>query len=93
MNTTIKIKNILGVDEVRSSVSMKLKITVQWKDMGFKYLDLKNITAMNTSTASDIDRIWTPNLVFTNTRNSQRVSFKNESTHAEIEIIEGMMIF
>ena len=66
---------------------MKLKIAVQWKDIGHTYLDLKNITAMNTLIASDLEKIWTPDLVFTNTKDSRRVTFKNESATVEIQII------
>ena len=70
-------------------VTMKLKISVQWKDVQLKFLDLKNNTAMNTVTATDVEKIWTPVLLFTNTKISQLVTFKNESGTVEIGIIDG----
>ncbi len=85
--------NILAVDEVQSLLTMKLKLTIKWKDIRLKYLDLKNITAMNTVITSDLEEIWTPVLFFTNTKISQRVTFKNESATVAIEIIDGKESF
>ena len=81
--------NILAVDEVQSLLTIKLKLAVKWKDIALKYLDLKNITAMNTVITSDLKEIWTPVLFFTNTKVSQRISFKNKSGTVAIEIIDG----
>ena len=81
--------NILAVDEVQSLLTIKLKLAVKWKDIALKYLDLKNITAMNTVITSDLEEIWTPVLFFTNTKVNQRISFKNESGTVVIEIIDG----
>ena len=81
--------NILAVDEVQSLLTIKLKLTVKWKDIALKYLDLKNITAMNTLITSDLKEVWTPVLLFANTKVSQRISFKNESGTVAIEIIDG----
>ena len=93
LTTTIAIKNIIAINEVQSTVTMKLKISVQWKDVELKYLDLKNNTAMNTVMASNVEKIWTPVLLFTNTKISQLVTFKNESATVEIEIIDGKAIY
>ena len=81
--------NILAVDEVQSLLTLKLKLVIKWKDIALKYLDLKNITAMNTLITSDLNEIWTPHLLFANTKVSQRISFKNESGTVVIEIIDG----
>ena len=48
---------------------------------------------MNTLSESQLEEIWTPDLVFVNTKNSQRVNLKNESSVMAIEIIKGMYIF
>ena len=46
---------------------------------------------MNTLSASELEKIWTPDLVFTNTKNSQRLNLKNESSVVAIEIIKGKL--
>ena len=43
---------------------------------------------MNTLPASALEKIWTPDLVFTNTK-QKRVNLKNESSIVAIEIING----
>ena len=68
---------------------MKLMLTVQWKDIELKFIDLKNKTTMNTVMVSDVEKIWTPVLLFTNTKISQLVTFKNGSATVELEIING----
>ena len=91
--TDIVIKKIFEVHEAHSLLKIKLKLTLRWIDVRLKYLDLKNITVMNTVIASDLEEIWAPVLLFPNTKNGQRVSFKNESAAVEIEINGGKMCF
>ena len=93
LNTTIKIKSVLAIKEVQSMITLKLKISVQWKDVALNYLDLKNNTALNTLSPSEVDKIWTPTLLFTNTKISQLVTFRNESATVEIKLIEGNISF
>ena len=45
---------------------------------------------MNAISKSELEEIWTPDLLFVNTKNSQRVDLKNESSVVEIEIIKGI---
>ena len=45
---------------------------------------------MNQISASELEEIWTPDLVFLNTKNSHRVNLKNESSVVAIEIIKGI---
>ena len=87
--TDIVIMKILDIDEGQSLLRMKLKLSLYWKDIRLKYLDLRNITDMNTVFTSDLERIWTPALLFPNTKYSQRVVFKNDSAIVAIQIIEG----
>ena len=48
---------------------------------------------MNTISHSELEEIWTPDLLFVNTKKSQRVNLKNESSVVAIEIIKGMSIW
>ena len=82
--------NIFEVDEVQSLLTLKLKLTLGWIDRRHKYFNLDKNSDMNTISASELEEIWTPDLVFANTKNSQRVNLKNESSVVTIEIIKGM---
>ena len=47
---------------------------------------------MNTLSASELEEIWTPDLLFVNTK-EKHANLKNESSAVSIEIIKGMYIF
>ena len=89
--TTIKIKNILAVDEVQSLLTLKLKLTLKWIDVRLKYRNLDKNSDMNNITPYELEEIWTPDLMFANTKNSQVVNLRNKSSVA-IEIIKGRYI-
>ena len=80
--------NIFEVDEVQSLLTLKLKLTFKWIDVRHKYFNLDKNSDMNTLPASALEKIWTPNLVFTNTKQNH-VNLKNESSIVAIEIING----
>ena len=66
---------------------------MKWIDVRHKYFNLDKNVWMNTLSESQLEEIWTPDLVFVNTKNSQRVNLKNESSVMAIEIIKGMYVF
>ena len=82
--------NIFEVDEVQSLLTLKLKLTLRWIDRRHKYRNLGGSSYMNQISASEMEEIWTPDLVFLNTKNSHRVNLKNESSVVAIEIIKGI---
>ena len=86
--TTIQIKNILEVDEVRSSLTLQLKLELRWIDSRLKYFNLNKKSDMNTLSASELEEIWTPDLLFVNTK-EKHANLKNESSAVSIEIIKG----
>ena len=83
--------NIFEVDEVQSLLTLKLKLTLRWIDRRHKYFNLDRNSDKNTLSASELEKIWTPYLVFANTKNSQRLNLKNESSVVAIEIIKGKL--
>ena len=86
LHTKIVIYNVLELDEVRSVMILKLKLTVYWTDTELKYFDLKPNGDMNTLTPSEIEQIWIPTLLFTDTKYSQFVDFKNNTAVVQIDI-------
>ena len=85
--------NIFEVDEVQSLLTLKLKLTFKWVDVRHKYFNLDKNSDMNTISPSELEEIWTPDLVFVNTKNSHRVNLKNESSVVAIDIIKGTSVF
>ena len=89
LNTAVEIKNILELDEVLSLMTLQLKLTVEWIDSRLEYVDLKSDQNLNRLTPLEMDEIWMPTLVFTNTKMRQEADFKNKSAFASIRINEG----
>ena len=88
--TSIEIINVLELNEVQSLMSLQLKLTVEWSDSRIgAFLDLKQKPNLNSLTPAEMNDIWMPTLVFTNTKNKQEANFKNQSTYATIKINEG----
>ena len=52
------------------------------------YFNLNKKSDMNTLSATELEEIWTPDLLFVNTK-EKHANLKNESTAVSIEIIEG----
>ena len=71
-------------------MTLKLKLTLKWIDSRHKYFNLDINSDMNTISHSELEENWTPDLLFVNTKKSQRVNLKNESSVVAIKIIKGM---
>ena len=79
LHSSIEIINILSLDEAQSSMTIQLKLTVEWIDSRLEFVNLKNKQEMNTLTPEELDQIWMPTLVFSNTQNKQLAYFRNNS--------------
>ena len=88
LHTSIEVINILALDEAESSMTLQLKFTVDWTDSRLEYINLKTKPEMNVLTPIELDEIWMPTLVFSNTRNKQQAYFRNNSI-TTIKIKEG----
>ena len=69
----------MSLDEAQSSMTIQLKLTVEWIDSRLEFVNLKNKQEMNTLTPEELDQIWMPTLVFSNTQNKQLAYFRNNS--------------
>ena len=81
------------MDEAISKMTLQLKLTVEWIDSRLNYVDLKREKNLNRLKPQEIQNIWMPTLVFTNTKMRQEADFKNISTFATISINEGRKLF
>ena len=90
MYTIIDIKKIFDVDEVQSLLTLRLKLTLKWIDSRHKYYNLDGNSKMNQISESELEDIWTPNILFANTKYGNRVNLKNDTSVVTIEVIKGM---
>ena len=64
VNVSVKLLNILDVDEVDFSISFQFRITLQWFEYRTSYNNLKKNRYMNSFTQEDINKLWLPLLIY-----------------------------
>ena len=87
--TFIEILNVLSLDEVLSQMTLQLKLTIQWTDTRLQYCNLNPNPEKNYLSFDEIEELWIPTIIFTNTKNRQRANFRNDSSSAKVIINKG----
>ena len=64
----VAILEILDIDVVSSILGMKYALRMQWRDSRVTFRNLKGETFMNAVNEDDADKIWIPEVVYTNTK-------------------------
>ena len=67
VKVSLTLKNVVAIEEEDHSISLKFRITMEWKDNRVTYQNLKRDWTINTVREEDVKRLWLPLLVYTNT--------------------------
>ena len=68
VNITIKLLNVMSIDEVGNTVDLKFEIELEWFDHRLTYNNLKkNRAFLNKLNETDVQRIWLPLIIYQNT--------------------------
>ena len=67
VNISIKLLNIVDIDEVDYSITFQFEITLEWLEYRASYNNLKKDIYMNSLTEDDIDLLWLPTIIYANT--------------------------
>ena len=73
INVSLDILKILEINEVEGIFHVSFRLHVTWFDFRLIYANLKNDEDLNTLTEQEKADIWTPNVVFSNTKNQAKV--------------------
>ena len=76
INISINISKITEIKEVDMKFSAKLKLSIKWFDRRLTWMNLMDNRGLNILTDSEINNIWVPELLFTNTAEN----FKTDKT-------------
>ena len=87
----IDIRQILELDEVKSLMSLQLRLKIKWTDPRIDLKNLKQKASKNMLTMDEMNQIWVPTLLFSNTKTREEASFENQSTYALANISNGMI--
>ena len=83
INVTIDILKILDINEVEGTFEVSFELHSSWVDDRLTYANLKQDSDLNTLTEQEKEDLWTPNIVFSNTK-SQNSVIKDAKVIAKI---------
>ena len=75
---------IQDIQEVAQYLEVKFKINLQWKDARVMFYNLKEDENMNSLTLDEQLKLWTPTIVFWNTKDQLR-TINDKTTFASIK--------
>ena len=78
---SIDIKEIISINEVEQIINIQFKLEMTWFDSRLQYYNLKENQKMNTLTFPELEGIWVPQILFSNTQH-QLISKKDEKSFA-----------
>ena len=79
------LESILDLDEVKSMIKLKIKLTVKWQDSRLTYVKI-HPKRKNLITLSQKNDVWLPSLIFENTKHVTEVSFDDELSRGIIQL-------
>ena len=68
---------VLSVDEINEEFYISFNLKTQWYDSRLKFNNLKKQEDLNVLTPAQHSSIWTPNLIFYNTKSKKKSSLKD----------------
>lgn len=77
---------VLEIDEVSSLFSVKLQLTLTWKDQRLKYKDLWRDDTINVLANDAKAKIWIPKLQFSNSKDITKANFDDDASMGSLEI-------
>ena len=78
-------ESILDLDEVKSFIKLKIKVTVHWQDSRLTYVKV-HPKRMNLISPSQKNALWLPFFLFENTNDVTELSFDDELSHGMVEM-------
>ena len=103
VNVSMAILDILSIAEVDLVFDLKFRFVMVWYDYRLKYHNLKVVRSSNSFSRDEIDKLWIPNLVFSNTENSESTVGNDESevtvtregsfSESSVDVMEEINIF
>ena len=67
VTVSIILMKIVSMEEVHHSIDFQFGILLQWKDVRLTYFNLKQKSSLNALSDQDIDALWLPRVIYSNT--------------------------
>ena len=77
---SLTLMKVVAIEEVEHSIFLQFEINLMWKENRVRYQNLKEKTSLNALSDSDIQKLWLPLLIYSNTdqKQSTRLGWINE---------------
>ena len=103
VDITMTVMDVLKISEVDLVYVLKFRLLMVWYDYRLKYHNLKEERSLNSLSRNEIDQIWIPFVVFSNTENSESTVGDDESevtvsregsfSESSVDVMEEINIF
>lgn len=91
VNISIDIRKILDIDEIEGIFELSFGLHTTWLDERLVYTNLKQSSNLNTLTEKEKEDIWTPAIVFSNTKKQDSVITDKRVIAKVSRLGEGVM--
>ena len=103
VKVSIAVMDVLSISEVDLTYVLKFRFLMVWYDYRLKYHNLKQERSLNSLSREEIERLWIPFLVFSNTQKQESTKGGDETevtitregnfTESSVHVIEEINIF
>ena len=91
VSVSVRLLNIVSIDEGENSIDFQFEINLEWKDYRITFNTLKDQTYLNTLGDEDIGNIWLPSVIYDNTdqKETTRLGWTTEWSTSVNVVKEG----
>ena len=91
VHVSLRLLTVMNLNEDENTIDFQFEIILEWRDYRISYSNLKTESFLNALTTNDIESIWLPLLIYTNTdqKKSTQLSWNNEYRTSVIVAREG----
>ena len=84
VNLSVTVIDVLSILEKDLQFMLKFRLFMNWYDYRLSYHNLKESKLLNSLTRNEVEQIWIPFIIFSNTENSE---FTKGNEESEISVI------
>ena len=103
VNISMAVMDVLSISEVDLVYVLKFRLLMVWYDYRLKYHNLKQKRSLNSLSREEIERLWIPFVVFSNTENQEATKGGDETevtitregqfTESPVHVMDEINIF
>ena len=103
VNISMAVMDVLSISEVDLVYVLKFRFLMVWYDYRLKYHNLKQKRSLNSLSREEIERLWIPFVVFSNTENQEATKGGDETevtitregqfTESPVHVMDEINIF